>query len=170
VTHDQIEAMTLADRIVLLKDGLIEQAGSPLDLYERPATYFVAGFLGSPRMNFIPAELEKRSVQIDGGPNLPLVQEISAAPKKIRIILGIRPQHISRAGGSSIRNGHARLSVKVELVQPTDDTTGVARFLAGTPVMAELDSHDVHKPGETIDLDFDMNRAVLIDPESERVI
>ncbi len=55
VTHDQIEAMTLADRIVLLKDGLIEQAGSPLDLYERPATLFVAGFLGSPKMNFIPA-------------------------------------------------------------------------------------------------------------------
>src|SRR5439155_209456 len=57
VTHDQIEAMTLADRIVLLKDGLIEQVGSPLDLYERPATRFVAGFLGSPKMNFIPAEL-----------------------------------------------------------------------------------------------------------------
>ncbi len=56
VTHDQIEAMTLADRIVLLKDGLVEQAGAPLDLYERPATRFVAGFLGSPKMNFIPAE------------------------------------------------------------------------------------------------------------------
>src|SRR3569623_905099 len=56
VTHDQIEAMTLADRIVLLKDGLIEQAGSPLDLYERPATRFVAGILGSPKMNFIPGE------------------------------------------------------------------------------------------------------------------
>src|SRR5712664_1044838 len=59
VTHDQIEAMTLADRIVLLKEGLIEQSGSPLDLYERPATHFVAGFLGSPQMNFIPATLER---------------------------------------------------------------------------------------------------------------
>ena len=57
VTHDQIEAMTLADRIVLLRDGVIEQQGSPLDLFERPATRFVAGFLGSPKMNFIPATL-----------------------------------------------------------------------------------------------------------------
>ena len=64
VTHDQIEAMTLADRIVLLKDGVIEQQGAPLDLFERPATRFVAGFLGSPQMNFVPCRLE------DGGPAL----------------------------------------------------------------------------------------------------
>ena len=60
VTHDQIEAMTLADRIVLMRDGVIEQQGAPLDLFERPATRFVAGFLGSPRMNFVPARLEVR--------------------------------------------------------------------------------------------------------------
>ncbi len=63
VTHDQIEAMTLADRIVLLRDGLIEQVGTPLDLFERPATRFVAGFLGSPQMNFIPGA----AVAISGG-------------------------------------------------------------------------------------------------------
>jgi multiple sugar transport system ATP-binding protein len=170
VTHDQIEAMTLADRIVLLRDGKIEQAGSPLDLYERPATYFVAGFLGSPRMNFIPAQLAKHGVQIDGGPSLPLPREILTSSKKDKIILGIRPQHIGRAGGSSIRNGHARLSVKVELVQPTGSRAYITFPLGKTPVMAELDSHDVHKPGEMVDLDFDMNRAVLIDPETERVI
>jgi multiple sugar transport system ATP-binding protein len=170
VTHDQIEAMTLADRIVLLRDGKIEQAGSPLDLYERPATYFVAGFLGSPRMNFIPARLAKRSVHIDGGPNLPVPHENPASSDKEKVILGIRPQHISRAAGSSIRNGHARLSVKVELVQPTGSRAYITFPLGKTAVMAELDSHDVHKPGETIDLDFDMNRAVLIDPDTERVI
>src|SRR3954463_542779 len=76
VTHDQIEAMTLADRIVLLKDGLVEQAGAPLDLYERPATRFVAGFLGSPKMNFIPAEYLRNgstaSVRFADGTVLPL--------------------------------------------------------------------------------------------------
>jgi multiple sugar transport system ATP-binding protein len=170
VTHDQIEAMTLADRIVLLRDGKIEQAGSPLDLYERPATYFVAGFLGSPRMNFIPARLVKHSVQIDGGPSLPVQHEIQASSRKEKVVLGIRPQHISRAGGSSMRNGHARLSVKVELVQPTGSRAYITFPLGKTAVMAELDSHDVHKPGEMVDLDFDMNRAVLIDPDTERVI
>jgi multiple sugar transport system ATP-binding protein len=174
VTHDQIEAMTLADRIVLLRDGKIEQAGSPLDLYERPATYFVAGFLGSPRMNFIPGKLAssggKHSVKIDGGLSLPVPHEVPASSKKDKIVLGIRPQHISRAGGGSVRNGHARLNVKVELVQPTGSRAYITFPLGKTVVMAELDSHDVHKPGEMIDLDFDMNRAVLIDPETERVI
>src|ERR1044072_3225622 len=76
VTHDQIEAMTLADRIVLLRDGRIEQAGTPLDLYERPATRFVAGFLGSPQMNFIPAPLtaagDGLTVRLNDGASLPL--------------------------------------------------------------------------------------------------
>src|SRR5262245_48626784 len=119
VTHDQIEAMTLADRIVLLRDGELEQAWSPHDLYERSANYFIAGLLGSPRMNFIPARLANHSVQIDGGPSLPVQHESQASSKKEKVVLGIRPQHISRAGGGSLRNGHARLSVKVELVQPT---------------------------------------------------
>src|SRR5262249_44024595 len=75
VTHDQIEAMTLADRIVLLKDGRIEQAGAPLDLFERPATRFVAGFLGSPAMNFVPARLARRdgSLGLEIGDSLRLV-------------------------------------------------------------------------------------------------
>jgi multiple sugar transport system ATP-binding protein len=174
VTHDQIEAMTLADRIVLLRDGKIEQAGSPLDLYERPATYFVAGFLGSPRMNFIPAKLTgsrgSRGIQIDGSVSLPVPHESSTSTSEDKVILGIRPQHISRAGGAAARNGHVRLTIKVELVQPTGSRAYITFPLGKTAVMAELDSHDVHKPGETIELDFDMNRAVLIDPETERVI
>ena len=72
VTHDQIEAMTLADRIVLLKDGVIEQQGAPLDLFERPATRFVAGFLGSPQMNFVPCQLEEAALHFPNGPTLPL--------------------------------------------------------------------------------------------------
>jgi multiple sugar transport system ATP-binding protein len=174
VTHDQIEAMTLADRIVLLRDGKIEQAGSPLDLYERPATHFVAGFLGSPQMNFIPVKLSgsrgKLNVQLDGGQSLPIPQDIPAPSKKRSVILGLRPQHITRAAGTAIRNGHARASAKVELVQPTGSRAYITFPMGGTAVMAELDPHDVHKPGEMIDLDFDMNRAVLIDPETQRVI
>jgi multiple sugar transport system ATP-binding protein len=174
VTHDQIEAMTLADRIVLLRDGKIEQAGSPLELYERPATHFVAGFLGSPQMNFIPAKLSgsrgKLNVQLDAGESLPVPQDISSSSKKRSVILGLRPQHITRAASTTVRNGHARVGVKVELVQPTGSRAYITFPFGGTAVVAELDPHDVHKPGEMIDLDFDMNRAVLIDPETERVI
>jgi multiple sugar transport system ATP-binding protein len=159
---------------VLLRDGKIEQAGSPLDLYERPATYFVAGFLGSPRMNFITAKLAgsrgRHSLQIDGGATLPVAHELSATTKQANVILGIRPQHISRAGGTVVRNGHARLTAKVELVQPTGSRAYITFPFGKTAVMAELDPHDVHKPGEMIELDFDMTRAVLIDPETERVI
>jgi multiple sugar transport system ATP-binding protein len=174
VTHDQIEAMTLADRIVLLRDGKIEQAGAPLELYERPATHFVAGFLGSPQMNFIPAKLSgargKYNVQLDGGQSLPVSQEIEAPAKKRGVVLGIRPQHITRAASTAVRSGHARLTAKVELVQPTGSRAYITFPLGNAAMVAELDPHDVHKPGEMIDLDFDMNRAVLIDPETGRVI
>jgi multiple sugar transport system ATP-binding protein len=174
VTHDQIEAMTLADRIVLLRDGKIEQAGTPLELYERPETHFVAGFLGSPQMNFIAAKLSgskgKFSIELDGGETLPIVKDMSTPAETRDIIVGLRPQHITRAHGTTIRNGHAYVSAKVELVQPTGSRSYITFPLGGTSVVAELDPHDVHRPGEAIELDFNMNRAILIDPNTERAI
>ena len=103
VTHDQVEAMTLADRIVLLRDGVIEQQGAPLDLFERPATLFVAGFLGSPRMNFIKGKLERTAggagVKLgDGGPILTLPRgRDPGAGEGADVILGFRPEHVRRA-------------------------------------------------------------------------
>src|SRR5690606_4292205 len=100
VTHDQIEAMTLADRIVLLKDGLIEQAGAPLELFERPATRFVAGFLGSPSMNFVPAQLTADgTVRLQDGVTLPLppARRSTNGGGQRDIILGVRPEHMTRA-------------------------------------------------------------------------
>src|SRR5690242_3911055 len=107
VTHDQIEAMTMADRIVLLRDGHIEQAGAPLDLYERPATRYVAGFLGSPAMNFVSARLvghnDGLAVQLSDGALLPLPAARASRLAERRdqaITLGVRPEHMSRAGAS----------------------------------------------------------------------
>ncbi len=173
VTHDQIEAMTLADRIVLLRDGRIEQAGSPLDLFERPATRFVAGFLGSPQMNFIPAQV----TQIGGGGwavrlpegNLPLPRSREGLAEGRPVLLGLRPQYVTRANGSD-KPGHHRIGVTVELVQPTGSRAYITFPLGGVATVAELDSHAVQRPGERIDVDLDMNRAVLIDPETNRVI
>jgi multiple sugar transport system ATP-binding protein len=170
VTHDQIEAMTLADRIVLLKDGEIEQQGSPLQLFDHPRTRFVAGFLGSPQMNFIPARAEKTAKGLDivlsDGARIawpePDGKIIVAAGKAVE--LGIRPQHMHRAGGSKLAAGHCRMPVTVELVQPTGSRTYVTTSIAGAPVMAELAAHDLHRPGEAIDIDLNLARAVLIDP------
>ena len=176
VTHDQIEAMTMADRIVLLRDGMIEQAGAPLDLYERPATRYVAGFLGSPAMNFVLARLADTgaglSVLLDDGTQLPLPASRHAKVAVRRdqpIVLGVRPEHISRATGD-LRQGLARHSAVIELVQPTGSRTYATFRLAGTEVNAELQAHDVSQPGEKIELAIDMNRTVLIDPASELVV
>src|SRR5215468_2176991 len=117
VTHDQIEAMTLADRIVLLKDGQIEQQGTPLDLFERPATRFVAGFLGSPKMNFIPATVAESAgaigLQLSDGTGLALPaggQQRYAAVVGRKVVLGVRPEHMGRARDGVQASGHARLA------------------------------------------------------------
>jgi len=102
VTHDQIEAMTLADKIVVLRDGRVEQVGAPLDLYHRPANRFVAGFIGSPQMNFLPARLhsniEPAEVILAGGETQRIMVDTSAHPVGAMVICGIRPEHIELVG------------------------------------------------------------------------
>jgi multiple sugar transport system ATP-binding protein len=177
VTHDQIEAMTMADRIVLLRDGRIEQAGSPLDLYERPATRYVAGFLGSPSMNFIEASLVAEGgalvLRLPDGVKLALParqQEKAASHRDKPAVLGVRPEHISRAIPGAARPGLAAYRATIDLVQPTGSRTYATFKLGGAETVAELQSHDVSQPGEEIDLAIDMNRIVLIDPESGKVL
>jgi len=177
VTHDQVEAMTLADRIVLLKDGRIEQQGAPLDLFERPATRFVAGFLGSPSMNFVSATLHSVgrdfAVRLVDGALLPLPEARRQAlltRAGTAVVCGIRPEHMSRGSAGDARAGTAKLRVKIELVQPTGSRTYATLTLGGVPVVAELLAHEVHSPGEEIDLVIDMNRVVLIDPATDKVL
>jgi len=174
VTHDQIEAMTMADRIVLLRDGKIEQAGAPLDLYERPATRYVAGFLGSPAMNFVPAQLQDGdalAVHLADSSELalPASRNRKLVGRARSITLGVRPEHITRATGE-LRQGLVRRTALIELVQPTGSRTYATFRLGGAEVVAELQAHDVSQPGETIELAIDMNRVVLIDPATELVV
>ncbi len=177
VTHDQIEAMTLADRIVLLKDGLIEQQGAPLELFERPATRFVAGFLGSPSMNFVPASLEQRGedivVAFGADAALPLPADRCPALEGATgrpVLFGVRPEHIERRRDGTSRPGLAPLDVTIDLVQPTGPRTYGTFLLGSVETVAELEVHDVERPGEQLQLLFDMNRIVIIDPDTERVI
>jgi len=177
VTHDQIEAMTMADRIVLLRDGVIEQAGAPLELFERPATKYVAGFLGSPSMNFIDgrfaAEGGGLAVRLEDGVSLPLPParaEKLAERRNQTVILGLRPEHMNRAHPGESRGGLARHAATIELLQPTGSRIYVTFKLGATNVVAELQAHEVTQINQKIELSIDMNRAVLIDPDTDKVI
>ncbi|WP_119387943.1 ABC transporter ATP-binding protein [Taklimakanibacter lacteus] len=177
VTHDQVEAMTLADKIVLLRDGRIEQLGAPLDLFERPATGFVAGFLGSPSINLIPARLVARgngaAIALATGETLALPPgrtEALAGKAERQVILGIRPQHISRAIGGKMPSGVARVSAKADLIQPTGTRTFVTSHVGGVAVTVELGAHDVGAQGSAVDYAVDLNRSILIDPETDKVL
>ena len=175
VTHDQIEAMTLADRIVLMRDGLIEQQGAPLELFERPVSTFVAGFLGSPKMSFLPGRLEERDgktgvVLGENFLHLPPGRLGNSAQGGQSVLLGLRPEHISRAQGSAPQPGCVRYDALIELVQPTGSRTYANFQIAGEPVVAELQAHDVSRPGERVPVDINMNRASVFDSASGRAI
>jgi multiple sugar transport system ATP-binding protein len=169
VTHDQIEAMTLADRIVLMNAGQIEQSGTPLELYEKPKTRFVAGFLGSPKINFIAAKLEKAGIVFADGQTLKLPGNALgryAAHLGRNVVFAIRPQHVDRAPAAST----AQVKSTIDLIQPTGARTYVTFAIGKEPVMAELDAHDVGRPGDKIPIAFDLNHFILIDPESGKVL
>ncbi len=177
VTHDQIEAMTLADQIVLMRDGEIEQQGTPLDLFERPATRFVAGFLGSPRMNFIPcrfvSDAPASRIVFDDGRSLPLPNaqsEFLGGLKKDALIFGVRPEHMTRLEGATLRPGQARLTATIDLVQPTGTRTFAQFQLGGVETTVELPSHAVQRPGTNVELLVDMPRALFIDPRTDQVL
>jgi len=169
VTHDQIEAMTLADRIVLMNAGQIEQSGTPLELYERPRTRFVAGFLGSPKINFINARLDKSGLVFADGQILRLPAEENrryASHIGKAVVFAIRPQHIDRAPNAKATH----LKSAIDIVQPTGARTYATFRIAREPVMAELDAHDAGKPGDQIAVAFDLTHFMLIDPESGNVL
>ncbi|MBV8576784.1 MAG: sn-glycerol-3-phosphate ABC transporter ATP-binding protein UgpC, partial [Acetobacteraceae bacterium] len=145
VTHDQVEAMTLADRVVVMNQGRIEQVGPPQELYHKPATRFVAGFIGSPAMNFLPCRIENGaagvSVRLADGRTLPVPPARGnryAAYKDKEMILGLRPEHLHDYQESA-KPGVVRLEAPVDVVEPMGMETLVHFFVDGTPVCARVD-------------------------------
>jgi multiple sugar transport system ATP-binding protein len=177
VTHDQIEAMTLADQVVLMKDGLIEQQGAPLDLFERPATRFVAGFLGSPQMNFLSGKLIRSGAEdavrltADGTVvPLPANRLDRSVENESDVILGIRPEHMTRATQAAPPPGTMRYEATIDLLQPTGSRTFATFTLGGSPIVAELQAHDVTRPGERAPIDINLRRAAIFDARTERAL
>jgi multiple sugar transport system ATP-binding protein len=150
VTHDQIEAMTMADKIVIMHDGNVEQIGAPLELYDRPNNLFVAGFIGSPAMNFIKGNLKRSNggvfVETVGGQTLITHPNVSGADGQ-PVIYGVRPEHFDIA-----RNGSG-MPVKVHVVEPTGADTFVYGDLAGEQICAVFSERHEFRNGEVVKLD-----------------
>ena len=155
VTHDQVEAMTLADRIVVFNDGRIEQVGTPMDLYETPANRFVAGFIGAPAMNFLPVQVTGDRVESPGVRPIPL-----SPGKESAIELGIRPEHLSAVPGSD-----ADLIGELELIERLGAESYAYVRVPGQPadLTLRLPGETVHRPGSTIALKIDWTRAKWFD-------
>jgi multiple sugar transport system ATP-binding protein len=163
VTHDQIEAMTMADKIVVMRDGVVEQTGSPLDLYDHPANQFVAGFIGSPSMNFLPGVVRGDHVVLNDGSLLPLPVHAKAAEGH-SVVYGIRPEHLD------IANGDTGLATEVVVVEPTGADTQVFTKIAGVEVTSVFRERHTFTPGSTIRLQPDATRAHLFDAASGQAL
>ncbi len=160
VTHDQVEAMTLADRLVVMNGGRAEQIGPPIELYERPATQFVAGFIGSPAMNFVPGEIVAGGIHLAGGALLSTA--IDAAPGTA-VTVGLRPEHLETAAGGPI-------VLDVDLVEMLGADTIVHGTLGGVPLLARLPGTVPVRVGERIPLAVMPSQIHLFDKTSGKRI
>ncbi|MGZ0705089.1 ABC transporter ATP-binding protein [Pseudomonas sp. L5B5] len=170
VTHDQIEAMTLGDKVAVMKDGIIQQFGTPKQIYNDPANLFVASFIGSPPMNFIPLRLQRKDGRLlallDSGQarcELPLGPQ-DAGLEDREVILGIRPEQISLASVEA--NGLPSIRAEVQVIEPTGPDTLVFVTLNGTKVCCRLAPDQAPEAGQTLTLQFDPARVLLFDAQS----
>jgi multiple sugar transport system ATP-binding protein len=147
VTHDQVEAMTMADRIVVMHDGIVEQIGRPLDLYDQPANLFVAGFIGSPAMNFVHGRLVRQgnrsAVQTADGTMLDAPASHSGQDGQ-EVVFGVRPEHIELA------NGSGGVPAEVVVVEPTGAETQIFAKMAGGQVSAVFTERHEFQPGDVV--------------------
>lgn len=166
VTHDQVEAMTLADRIAIMKGGKIMQLGSPNEIYNRPHNLYVADFIGSPSMNFLHGDISGRSFRT-GALTIPLDDYSFEAGRQRdgRAIIGLRPEHIST--GDNLASATVRTKVKVDLVEPMGSDTLIYADLEGTPVHIRMDGQATVQAGDTVEIGIAPERASLFDPKTE---
>ena len=153
--------MTMADKIVVMHDGIVEQMGSPLDLYDHPDNLFVAGFIGSPAMNFLHATADGSGLVSKGGAKLPLAAGRSLPAGK-KVVYGIRPEHIHLDP-----NG---MAVEVVVVEPTGSETQVVVRLNGEELICVFRERITAKPGETIKISPTTNLVHLFDAETGKRI
>jgi len=171
VTHDQIEAMTMGHRIAVLKEGKLQQLGTPLEVYERPSNIFVAQFIGSPPMSFLDATLDANGTTLVGpGFNLPVPQSLRAVTagkggKKVKV--GIRPDHIVQPG-LTVRGEPAKLEAKVEIVEPMGNELIVHARLGEFGLVFRMPPQNPPDAGATLPVVVELDSLHLFDAETEQ--
>ncbi len=169
VTHDQVEAMTLADKIVVLRDGMIEQVGRPLDLYDDPANQFVAGFIGSPKMNFIAAKVVEKSpvgitITLPQFADAKVILPLTSPDIGQEVTLGVRPEHFGAAGSSG-----TNISVDIDVAEHLGTTSYVYARTEGEPLIIEREESRNEVGAERITVSIDPAKAYLFDKQGQRL-
>jgi len=179
VTHDQVEAMSMGDRLIVLKDGVVQQIGTPLEIYNGPANQFVASFIGSPPMNFINCEMiaQDGHFVINGdGLRMRLPADNSAALKtsgisgNIPVVLGIRPEDISERNVQSGNADDNLINARVDFLEPLGNEVIATCSLAGHEIIVRLNPRTKAKSDEMIELFLHMERARLFDPTTGKAL
>ncbi len=171
VTHDQVEAMTMGQRVAVLKDGDLKQVGTPMELYDRPANVFVASFIGTPPMNFISATVT------EGGRSLAASKFTLPAPASLkavtgrcagrRVVVGVRPENILETG-SEAHGETAEVTAEVEIAEPLGNEVVVHGRVGDDLLVAKLDPHNVPELGARIGLTIELDALHLFDAETEQ--
>ncbi|MGK9338597.1 ABC transporter ATP-binding protein [Sinorhizobium meliloti] len=180
VTHDQIEAMTLATKIAVLKDGVLQQFGSPAEIYNNPANMFVADFMGSPAMNLLKAQIETAGSQVSVTLERPNAEPLRLAVPQNgalsayagrEVVFGIRPEALTDPDGAD-RNAQfvAEGECLIEVVEPAGSDTFAVTRLGGKEIVARLRADARIAPGQTSRLAFNLDKAAFFDPQSEKRI
>ena len=170
VTHDQVEAMTLADKIVVLRAGIIEQVGAPLELYDNPANLFVAGFIGSPRMNFFTGQIKSIDgtnchVELSEFDDADVAVKLKGAAPAVgaKVSVGVRPEHFTE-------DGDGRLRVKIDMLEHLGgETFAYARAGSGALVVIEIKNGRGLQSGQEYDARFDCKQTLLFDEAGQRI-
>ncbi len=175
VTHDQVEAMTLADRIVVLKDGYIEQVGTPLELFLEPVNSFVAGFIGTPPMNLLPSRVTKKNgqdlLEFDGGLKIPVPPKPdSKIQDGQNVLMGIRTEEITIANDHGFENPDWIFPGMVKVVEPLGNENHLHVEIQGTTFVARCEGRKIIKVGEKIDIAFNLQQMHIFDAETTKVI
>ena len=171
VTHDQVEAMTMGDRIAVMRDGLLQQVGSPQDLYDHPVNVFVAGFIGSPSMNFATAKAEGKDLML-GGAKLELTGNPAKAAEQradgANLLIGFRPEHIELANGQE--SSAVKFPANVDVVEYLGNEELIHAQAEGNEIVALLPSDRKVSVGDTVQLAVPMDKLHIFDPESEKTL
>jgi ABC-type sugar transport system ATPase subunit len=168
VTHDQVEAMTLADKIVVLNDGRVAQIGTPLEVFERPANMFVAGFMGAPSMNMLKAEIGQGSSIRVGGIDIPVpADRFNLPPSGTPVTLGIRPEDIVPEGHGTRPDLGADFTAEVSFAEMLGNESLLFGDFGGTEIVARMQHPRALEPNQSVRFRIDGARVHVFDTESQ---